>query len=198
MPTPKELKALADSFDYESWSTKVSAAIAPHYEAIANEQGKRDANKYDLEWDVDDPFVDRWFTSYLGERITQLEETTRDIVRRELQSALEDGKADSLSEFADRLRSVTADSAAFSPSRALMIARTETANAYNAGSALAYRQNGIEHVEVSDGDDDEECAAVDGAVWSVDDALANPTEHPNCTRAFAPVLDEVDDANTED
>lgn len=192
--TAKQLKALSDSFDWEKWNTKIRDVIDEGYRSVAEEQAETEADKYDLEWDKEDPFVDRWFTNYVGERITQIDETTRSIVRDELQSAFEDGQAESVQDLAGRLRDITADSAAFSPSRALMIARTETAIAYNTGAVLSYRQNGIDEVEVSDGDEDEECSEADGEVWDLDEALSNPTAHPNCRRSFAPVIPDADDA----
>lgn len=188
--TPAQLKALSDSFDWDKWNTKIRSVIDDGFRDVALEQGEKEADAYDLEWNPEDPFVDRWFTNYVGERITQIDETTRDTVRDELQSAYEDAKADSMQDLAGRLREVTVDSAAFSPARALMIARTETAIAYNTGALLAYRQNDVDQVEVSDGDEDEECAEADGEIWDLDEAMANPTAHPNCRRSFAPVLPE--------
>lgn len=195
--TAAELKRLTESFEWDTWNAKIEAAIDEGYRLVALAQAEAEAATHDLEFNAKDPFVDRWFTRYLGERITQIDETTRDVVREELQAALEDGTADSVQELGDRLRGVTADSAAFSPARALTIARTETANAYNTGALLTYRQNDIEQVEVSDGDEDEECAEADGAIWDLDEAFANPTAHPNCVRSFAPVIPTADDTGSE-
>jgi len=122
----------------------------------------------------------------VGERITQIDETTRGTIRDELQRALADGTGESATELAERLRDAVDDSAALSPSRALMIARTETAIAYNHGALLAYGQNGIEHVDVSDGDEDDECAEADGQTWTIEEAMADPVAHPNCVRSFEP------------
>lgn len=194
VPTVKQLHALADSFDWDAWTTKTRAAIEPHYRAIATAQGQREADDWDLDWDADDPFLDRFFTSYLGERITQIDESTRDMVRGVLQATLEDHTSDSAQELAGRIRDL--DPYAFSPARALTIGRTETAIAVGHGAGLAYRQNGIEHVEISDGDDDDECAEADGQIWTVDEYLAEPIAHPNCVRSAAPVLD--DDAADEE
>jgi hypothetical protein len=44
-------------------------------------------------------------------------------------------------------------------------------------------------VDVLDGDDDEPCASANGARWTVEEAEANPLGHPNCTRAFSPVVE---------
>ena len=68
-----------------------------------------------------------------------------------------------------------------------------TATAYNQGNLLAYRQNNITHVIVSDGQTEgscDECEAVDGAVWTIEEAMAAPLEHPQCSRSFGPASDE--------
>lgn len=84
---------------------------------------------------------------------------------------------------------------AFDQTRALVIARTETAYAYNLGSLAGYRESGrVERVEVMDG---EECTwpeghgdepYADGMVVTVDEAEDAPLAHPNCVRAFSPVV----------
>jgi len=51
----------------------------------------------------------------------------------------------------------------------------------------------VDAVQVSDGTDfDDACREADGQVWSLDDAAANPLQHPRCTREFAPVLARQD------
>lgn len=80
-------------------------------------------------------------------------------------------------------------------SRAGLIARTELGYANNLTSNAAYRDSGIvEQVQVFDGDGDEGCAAADGQIWSLDEADANPLEHPNCQRAFAPIFTATEEA----
>ena len=194
MASAADLKRLVDSFDWDAWQRKVTATVTPRLTAIAVEQAKHETDAYDLHaFDEDDPFVDRFFTGAVGELITQITGTTKDRVIDELRTVLEQGGEDGMTSVAARVRDAVDQSAMFSPARALMISRTETANAYNRGAALAYHQNGVTHVEVHDGDSDEECAAADGEVWTVDEALDNPTEHPNCTRSFSPVIDEDED-----
>jgi hypothetical protein len=73
-----------------------------------------------------------------------------------------------------------------------------TAIVYNQGAALAYHQNGITHVVISDGQGEngcEECEAVDGEIWTIEEFLAEPTAHPNCTRSASPAeADEAEEA----
>lgn len=195
--TAAQLKRLVETFDWDAWNAKIGAVIQDGYEAVALEQAAIEATRHGLDFDADDPFVERWFTEYVGERITQIDETTRERVRDTLQAALEDGEGGTAQELAERVREAAGDAAAFSPARALTIARTETAIAVNHGAGLAYQQNGITHVEISDGDGDEECAEADGQIWTVDEFLANPIAHPNCVRSAAPVVDEDDQAAEE-
>ena len=69
------------------------------------------------------------------------------------------------------------------------IARTETARIQNQGTLNRYGKNNITHVNVIDGDEfDDRCAAANGQVWTVEFAASHELEHPNCTRAFSPVI----------
>ncbi len=79
-------------------------------------------------------------------------------------------------------------------SRADTIALTETATAYNLASSAGYRESGlIDEVEVFDGPecgwtehDDPDLA--DGSTRTLAEADDYPTAHPNCQRAFGPVV----------
>lgn len=189
--TLRDLDDLLALFDWDAWTAKLRTILDDDVREVALEQGAREAALYGFGWDATDVFLDRHFTDYLAERVTQITESTRSLIAEELHRVFEDGQGLNLTELAGRLVDMTADSAAFSPARALTIARTETAIAYNTGTIAAYRQNGIEWVEVSDGDGDEECAAADGQMWTLEDALANPIAHPNCVRSFAPIVPET-------
>ena len=78
--------------------------------------------------------------------------------------------------------------------RARTIARTELGDAQNSATVSRYKEAGVKLVEILDGgntDDDEECQIANGQIWTVDYFNANRLEHPNCTRAAAPVFDDV-------
>ena len=75
--------------------------------------------------------------------------------------------------------------------RSRAIARTEIAHSQNASTAARYRTAGVTQVIVRDGDDDALCAPYSNTRQSLDWALDNPIAHPNCTRAFAAVIDGV-------
>lgn len=78
--------------------------------------------------------------------------------------------------------------------RARTIARTELGDAQNSATVGRYQEAGVKLVEILDGgndDDDEECQVANGQIWTLEFFNANRLEHPNCTRAAAPVFDDV-------
>ncbi len=114
-------------------------------------------------------------------------ESTRQMLRGTVQRALEEGLSPA------KLRDRIEEDFAFSSTRALTIARTETATAYNRGTIGGYRDSGeVDEVDVVDGDGDEECAAANGQRWTLEEAEADPLAHPSCTRAFIPVVKGAD------
>lgn len=70
------------------------------------------------------------------------------------------------------------------------IARTESAVSFNRASSELMREAGISHVEIIDGVDDDDCAAANGEIWTLEEYESNPVAHPNCTRVGLPVIDE--------
>lgn len=70
------------------------------------------------------------------------------------------------------------------------IARTETARIQNRGTLNRYTKSNITHVNVIDGDGCEECEAANGQVWTVAYAADHELAHPNCVRAFSPVIQD--------
>lgn len=122
----------------------------------------------------------------LGKRITSIAETTRTDIRGILETALTgEGKIPGTDTIAKLIRDSGATN---SVSRSKMIAQTETAVAFNTGAVISYREAGIEKVEVLDGDEDEDCASVNGTIQTLEWAMENPVAHPHCQRAFAPVV----------
>ena len=75
--------------------------------------------------------------------------------------------------------------------RGRVIARTETKYAQNVSSLETYRRSvNYTHVRVFDaqlGDTDSPCEIANGQTWTYERADAEPLQHPNCTRSFAPV-----------
>jgi SPP1 gp7 family putative phage head morphogenesis protein len=82
-------------------------------------------------------------------------------------------------------------------SHATMVARTEVARIQNIGAITRMKKNGFTHVKVHDGSVEggsvegcDRCREVDGQIWTIEEAEANELEHPNCVRAFSPVMPE--------
>jgi hypothetical protein len=189
--SPAGLVAAVDAFDWDAWKADVAGAYQVVYGQVVLEQADLEsgARGYDP-FRRDDPFVKKFMTGYVAERVTQLEQTTRDDVKALIRGVLDTGGAGSHAELRDQvLAKVRERFEEYAQWRADRIARTETAIAYNHGSTFAYRQAGIEKVQVSDGDDDADCAALDGTIQTLEWALAHPVAHPNCTRSFAPVAE---------
>ena len=134
-------------------------------------------------FDLESEHIQELLDDLAGE-IKNIAETTRDDIRRLIGKQSEEGWSNE--ELGRRIREMGEIN---SRSRAVMIARTETGNAYNRSAILAYREGGVTHVDVLDGDDDEPCASANGSRWTLDEAEANPLGHPNCTRAFSPVVE---------
>lgn len=116
----------------------------------------------------------------VGVQVTGILDTTRELIRDEIQRGLEQGLG------GGALGDALEDAAAFSEYRGELIARTETAIFLNRAATETYRDYGVEHVEVIDGTDDDECAEANGSIWTLEQAEANPIAHPNCVRDFSP------------
>jgi SPP1 gp7 family putative phage head morphogenesis protein len=131
-----------------------------------------------------DPFTESVLAQILasvGKRIRGINKTTRDAIAAIVEQAFGRGLAPI--EVADLIE----DATAFNPARAETIARTETAIVYNEAAIQSYREYGVEQVQAIDGDEDEECAARNGQIFTVDEAM-EIQDHPNGTLDWAPVL----------
>jgi len=114
-------------------------------------------------------------------RVTRIDQTTREGLRRLIAEAVQKGM--SPAEAGELVRSWSG----FGSYRAERIARTELMFAYNAAALDSYAALGAEKVQAIDGDDDEECAARNGQVYTLAEA-ESIEDHPNGTLDWAPVL----------
>jgi HK97 family phage portal protein len=145
-----------------------------------------------LDWNLQNPAV-RTVRQLLAQKVTRINETTRE----KLATVIEEGmrRGYSIPQIANGhqdndgyyqgVQGVFDEATA---ARAETIARTETAVVYNQAAIVGYKDGGVEHVEVFDGNHDPECAAANGQRWTLEKAAENPIAHPNCIRSFAPVV----------
>ncbi len=182
--TPKELLALLDSFDWDEWSKRLRDGIEPIYRDTVRIAAEQHVDEFDF----DDPFTSKFMTSYIGERIVQLDDFTKANVSDFLRTLLDaEGGGRSTFELAQLVAEETRKHVkGYETWRAHRIARTESGYAYNHGTVLGGKQAGVETFHVTDGDKDEPCASANGSIWTVDQCLSNALGHPNCTRAFTP------------
>lgn len=124
----------------------------------------------------------------LAKRVKGVEDTTRE----EIQNVIGQMGREGLS--IDQVRARLQEMAEInSASRAEMIARTESAQAYSAGSMAYYKESGVvSGMEWLTTDPCPICAPLDGKIADLgkqfDGGFDHPPAHPNCRCAIAPVL----------
>jgi SPP1 gp7 family putative phage head morphogenesis protein len=138
---------------------------------------------------LDNPFV-QTVLGQLAKQIKGVADTTKDDIRRLVGQQAEEGW--SVEELQRRIREKGDISGR---TRALLIARTETAAAYSQGSLAAYKASGVvSGVEWLVSDPCPICAELDGKVVKLGDEFAPgidaPPAHPQCTCAIAPVISD--------
>jgi len=145
----------------------------------------------EVAFDLTDPAVTKVLAT-AGTRVGDIDDTTLQAVRDLLQFGNEQGwSIDQLVRGDDEhagLRDVVEQTY---KNRAQAIARTELGEAQNMATTVRYQSAGIKKVEVLDNgadDDDEECRQLNGTTQTLEWAARNTLQHPNCTRAFAPVV----------
>lgn len=135
----------------------------------------------------------RWAKKYAARMVTGLNSRTGEMVRRSIKDIVTEGVSNELSWQTIKGQLVTAleGNHAFSVRRCELIARTESAMAYNIGAVDAWQKSKVvEALLVYDGDYDAACREANGQTWTFDEAMFEPIEHPNCWREFFPILRE--------
>ena len=114
-------------------------------------------------------------------RVQGINDTTRKGIAKLIAEGIEAGA--SPADVGDAIERWTG----FDEYRAERIATTELAAAYNDSALHEYAAADISQVEAIDGDDDPECAARNGQVFSIADA-ASIIDHPNGTLDWVPIV----------
>lgn len=200
MKTAAQILQLVDDFNWHEWQQDVKPGFTKIYTAALEDIGGDVGNNHGIDFNVDDPFVTKHMTEYIGERITQLSATSQDQVKRKIQSALADLEEDSsVQDLADLVAGAVRDLySGYEQARALRIARTESAIVYNHANVLGGRQAGFDQFDVVDGTDDDECAEANGQTWPTQRCLDEPIAHPHCVRAFFAHVDDDQGEDDED
>ena len=181
------MASLLDGYDWEGDADRLVELMGEFYPDLlgaayeaANGAGTLPTA---VRFDVNNPAIKQTIKS-LAQKIRGVSDTTRADIQ-----ALVDRQTEEGWDMRKLAKAILEQGDINSVSRAAMIARTESATAYNLGSLHAYDDAGVTHVEVFDGDEDAECAAANGQTWTLDEARANPIAHPNCVRAFGAIVE---------
>lgn len=141
-------------------------------------------------FDLDNPFV-QTVLDHLAKRIVNVADTTRDEVRRLVGLQADNGW--SAEELAREIRQLAETR---SKTRAILIARTETASAYSAGSIAAYKASGVVGSVEWLTADDEVCPICEGLNGTRADlghafagGVAHPPAHPDCRCTVLPIVE---------
>lgn len=163
--------------------TALRAKMDPEFVAALARAFELAAAEIDLELAFDPVRRSAIVERLLGEMIANVSADTAEAVRQIVTAGIASGMTTS------EVQRAIQDAAAFAPSRALRIARTETTRAVNAGTVQAYRAATDEGVGVRkvwitarDGEVRDAHRALDGQVVDVDAAFRVPTgEHAGAT-----------------
>lgn len=153
--------------------------LTPHLRAIAEGAGASVALSFGKA-ELRDAVLEQLLRT-AGIRIKGIAETTRDRVRDTVAKGIADGLS------ATELGELLQAAGPFGELRAETIARTETMFALNDAALAQYAEFGVDRVQAADGDEDEECAARDGQVFTVAEA-ASIIDHPNGTLTWIPIV----------
>ena len=191
--TATQILAILETFPWDEWNTRLAPGLSQHYRDIVTKQGAKAAKLAGGTWNPTDPFLSKFATGYVGERITQLDATTRTEVSEAIRAALDGAGGVSIQDLNTLvLETVREKFTGYEQYRALRIARSESAIASNHGNIFGFAQAGVNEVDVLDGTNDELCAAASGQRWTLRQSLEEPIAHPNCQRGFSPVLPDLD------
>ncbi len=136
---------------------------------------------------------ERTYLKSAGLNIKGINEVTRAAVADAVKASVE--LDETTDELLERIRTLPT----FSQTRALLIARTELAQATNLAQIESYKSSGVVvGIRITDGDSDAVCAALNGTKVRISEARSiPPLGHPNCVRRFNHILDTSEMESSE-
>jgi SPP1 gp7 family putative phage head morphogenesis protein len=188
-----DIKRILESLDMAGWQ-KLLGEIGPLLEKIVKDGAKQGFLQVGVEQDIDRllTLTNDFAVTYAKDRgsvlITDISESTRNMIRKDIANALESGASN------DVLAAVLERGYAFSPARAEVIARTETAYADVEGNIEAYKQSGQVSGKqwITGAGCCELCDELDGKIVPLNKPFpggrSGPPLHPNCRCDVLPVL----------
>lgn len=172
----------AEALVAEGEAALLGATLAPLQSALLSDVHGLVLAELGVVFDLDDAAT-REFLRGAASNVVGITDTSRDAVRAALVAGQAEGEG--VEQLARRLQALTE----FSPKRARTIARTELGHASNLAAISNYRASGVVvGVRVFDGDYDGACQAMNGRTFALGQEPAT-LQHPNCRRAFAPIVD---------
>ena len=190
MTGAQALLAKLAAFPWDDWNASLAGAMLQPARDLVIRQAVAASAAAGGTLQPDDPFLDRFVTDYVLERATQINAVTREALSDLIIDTFNTDDGSTPAELGqlvlDRMRE---DFEGYEQWRADRIARTEPAIIYNDANVLGWADAGVTEIDVLDGEDDDICAEANGERWSLESALDDPIGHPNCTRAFLPVID---------
>jgi len=184
----RRLQAGADTAEAlvtEGEATLLGETLTPLQLRVLGEVSRLVVSELGIAFELDDPATRRYLLD-AGANISGITETTRTAV----QSALIEGQmeGEGIEQLARRLRGLPA----FDQGRGRVVARTELGTSQNQAALASYRASGVVvGVRVLDGDFDAACSAMNGRTFALGQEPAM-LQHPNCTRALAPITDAAE------
>lgn len=185
---------LADLWDDAEENAELKNLLMPVFLEVATDAYKK-AGVFldkDIRFSMDNA-EHRDIILKLASKVTRINETTKKQLREVIREGLLNGYSIYQIAHGDEEKGYKGIGGVFEQakgSRAETIARSETADAYNAADCRAYRDLGQSKVHVLDGVDyDEDCRQANGQIWPIEKAEENLKAHPRCTRAFAPYVE---------
>jgi SPP1 gp7 family putative phage head morphogenesis protein len=197
-----------DDIDWDEEDSELSKAMTAYYIAAAQDGVEAAESVYslDIDWDLLSPAVTKWIETYGLKAAKNINETTKQKLRDTLKEGTESGESNP--KLRDRIKDVYSEA---STSRASLIARTETHNAYAQGNYQTYKKAGAtkkQWLSAQDGRVRDSHADMDGEITAMDGSFSNGLEYPgdpagdpaevcNCRCTFEPVWDNDDSENND-